>query len=658
LIHIVYTFRFSTCQKVDLSSKNPAYKYNSLSPLLLPISSYFFEYNCKKIHISIVLQPVKNQTINHNPMRKVVYSCLVFGALTLAGCTLPKMVKMSKEQQLTVTPNPLEVHKDTVAFEMAANLPVKMLKKGTVYTVNSFYKYGDKELALDPIPFKAEDYPNSKTEQPKVTKNFSFAYQPAMKTGTLEVEGVASKGEKSKASPRMPVATGVITTSKLVKPVYFAAYAGHGYNNQEELVPVVIPDFIFEQGKSVLRTSEIKSPKGKQLDAFIASKNATRTVTITGTHSPEGAERINSKLSPDRAAAIEAFYRKEMKKYDYKGKADSIQFILKPVIQDWLQFKTELEAYTGISSEEKAEYLNIINGGGTFEDQEKQMKGLKTYKKVFKDVYPKLRTAKTEILVVKEKKTDAEISVLAKQITQNSVSADTLSFEELMYAATLTPSLDEKAAIYEAATKKGSNWNAHNNLGAVYIAQAIENPSNAAALADKAQAQLDIAVKLQEAPEVHANLASVSLLKGNAYAAYNHASKAISSGLTGDNAAGVNGVKGATEIIKAEYAAAVSSESNATDNADNLFNKGLAQVLNKDYQNALTSFNEAISKNSNLAIAHYGAAVASARLGQADGVVSHLTDAVKIDPSLKEAALSDLEFAKFSATETFRNALK
>ena len=48
--------------------------------------------------------------------------------------------------------------------------------------------------------------------------------------------------------------------------------------------------------------------------------------------------------------------------------------------------------------------------------------------------------------------------------------------------------------------------------------------------------------------------------------------------------------------------------------ADNLFNKGLAQVLNKDYQNALTSFSEATSKNSNLAIAHYGAAVASARL--------------------------------------------
>ena len=591
-------------------------------------------------------------------MRKVVYSFLIFGALTLAGCTLPKMVKMSKEQQLTVTPNPLEVHKDTVVYEMAVNLPVKMLKKGTVYTVNTYYKSATEETAFEAIPFKAEDYPNSKVEQPKVTKSFSFPYKPSMKVGTLEVEGVASKGEKTKASPRLPVATGMITTSKLVKPVSYAAYAAHSYNNQEELVPVVIPDFIFEQGRSVLRTSEIKSPKGKQLDAFIASKNATRTVTITGTHSPEGAERINAKLSPDRAAAIEKFYRAEMKKYDYKGKADSINFILKPVIQDWTGFKDALSTYEGITSEEKAEYLNIINGGGTFESQEKDMKRLKTYRKVFKDVYPKLRTAKTEILVVKDKKTDAEMSVLSKQVVQGSLPADTLDFDEMMYAATLTPSLEEKAGIYEAATKKGTNWTAHNNLGAVYIAQAGENASNAAGLADKALAQLEIAQRINDAPEVHANLASVHMLKGNAYAAYSHAAKALSSGLTGDNAAGVNGVKGAAEIVKAQYSAAVSSESSAIDNADNLFNKGLAQVLNKDYQNALTSFREATAKNSNLAIAYYGAAVASARLGNADGVTSNLTSAVKADPSLKEAALSDLEFTKFASTEAFRNALK
>src|SRR5690242_11080162 len=119
-------------------------------------------------------------------MRKLVYAFLIVGALSLAGCTLPQMVKMSKEQNMTVTPNPLELHKDTVAFSLAANLPVKMLKKGTVYSVNTFYKYGEKEKALDPISFKAEDYPNASTEQPSTTKDFTFAYEPAMKSGVVE----------------------------------------------------------------------------------------------------------------------------------------------------------------------------------------------------------------------------------------------------------------------------------------------------------------------------------------------------------------------------------------------------------------------------------------------------------------------------------------
>jgi tetratricopeptide (TPR) repeat protein len=148
------------------------------------------------------------------------------------------------------------------------------------------------------------------------------------------------------------------------------------------------------------------------------------------------------------------------------------------------------------------------------------------------------------------------------------------------------------------------------------------------------------------------------MMKGNAYAAHSHASQAIGAGISGDNAAGLNGVKGSAEIFMGRYQDAVRSTSAATDDALNLFNKGLAQLLNKDYQNALTSFNDAASKDSNLAVAHYGAAIAAARLGNNDQVVSHLTNAVSNDPSLKEAALTDLEFSKVSSTENFRNALK
>lgn len=587
-------------------------------------------------------------------MRKLFYSIIFLGVMTLSGCALNQMVKMAEDQNLTVTPNPLEVHADTVSFEMSASLPVKMLKKGKVYTINTFYKYGDSEIALDPIQFKAEDYPNADTQAPQQTKEFSFAYAPAMKSGTLQIQGVAIDpgNGKSKETPRMDVAPGVITTSELVQAVYHPTFADHGYNNQEELVPVKV-NFYFDQGRSVLKYSERRSDRGKKFDAFIAEKNVTRTVTITGTHSPEGAERINSKLAIDRAKAIEDYYRKQMDRYDYAGMADSIKFITKDVVEDWTVFKDSLAVYEGISSEEKSAYLDIVNGPGSYEEKEDKLHALPTYKKVFRELYPKLRVAKTSILKVKEKKTDAEISVLAKQIANGTASADTLSEEELMYGATLTPSLKEKEAIYLAATKKSGSWNAHNNLGAVYVAMAMEGDASAA---DKAQAQLEIAANKKATAEVHANLASVQLMKGNAYKAKEHLDKA--SGLSGDNASGVNGVKGAVEIMIADYSSAVRSTSNASDDAVNLFNKGLAQILNKDYANAVTSFEEAAAKDGEMGLAYYGAAIAHARQNKADDVISSLTKAVKADPDLKGKALEDLEFSAYWTNEAFRNALK
>ncbi|MEL7002579.1 MAG: hypothetical protein AAFN93_07565 [Bacteroidota bacterium] len=587
-------------------------------------------------------------------MRKLFYAIAMFGALTMTGCSLSKMVKLAEDQNLTVTPNPLEVHADTVSFEMAANLPVKMLKKGKVYTLNTYYKYGENETALEAIQFKAEDYPNADTQEPRISKQYSMPYSPAMKSGNLEIQGVASdpKNGKFKETERLPVAPGIITTSKLVKPVYYAAYAGHGYNNQEELIPTNV-NFFFDQGRSVLKYSERRGDRGKKLDAFIADKNVTRTVTITGTHSPEGSERVNSDLAKNRAEAIEKFYRAQMKKYDYKGAADSIEFIIKDVVENWNMFKDSLAAYDGISSEEKSQYLDIINGGGSFEDKEDAMHKLPTYKKVLRELYPQLRTAQTEILTVKEKKTDAEIAVLSKQLAQGTVSADTLSEEELMYGATLTPSLTEKEAIYKAATKKSDSWNAHNNLGAVYIAMAMAGDE---AKGDLALTQLEIAANKNPSPEVHANLGSVHLMKGNPYKAYEHLLKAT--GGSGEFTQGVNGVKGSIEIMMAKYGDAVRSTSGATDDAVNLFNKGLAQVLNNDYQSALTSFKEATAKDSGMGIAFYGAAIASAHLGQESGVIENLGKAVAAEPSLKGDALEDLEFAAYVTNEQFINALK
>jgi tetratricopeptide (TPR) repeat protein len=592
-------------------------------------------------------------------MRKLFYASIVLATFLLTGCPVDKMAKMAEDQQLNVVPNPLELHGDSVVFTADLNLPVKMLKKNTVYTAKFIYKYGDQELEVGGIDFAAADYPQSDVNPPRESKRFSFAYTEAMKNGTLDVQGIAkdTRKDKSAESARLPVANGIITTSRLVKPVYFAAFAGHGYNNQEEIIPTNI-DFFFDQGRSNLKYSERRSDRGKEFEAFIAAKNVTRTVTITGTHSPEGPERINSKLSEDRAKVIEKYYRAQMDKYDYAGMADSINFVLKPIVDDWSQFKAALSGYDGISSDEKSEILNIINGPGVFEDKEKALQKLGSYRTVFKDVYPGLRAAKTEILTVKNKKTDAQISVLAKGIVDGSASQDTLSIEELMYAASLTPSLTEKEGIYKAAIKKADSWNAHANLAATYIAMAMENPAQASAMAANAETQVDLANKKQESAPAYITAASVYLIQGNMDKAGDALDKAESLNPTADNANGLKGVRGAIEIRRGDYSAASSSLSGATESADNLFNKGLAYLLNKDADNAISAFGDAANLQSDYAMAYYGMAIAYAHKGDGGKVAENLKTAISNDASLKDTAVNDLEFQSFAADAAFMDALK
>lgn len=596
-------------------------------------------------------------------VNKLIIALILTGAVAVSGCnSLNRMVKMAEDQELTVQPSPLELHGDSVNFDMTAVLPVKMLKSGRVYTLNTFYQYGDARTDIGSIEFRAEDYPNGAEQQPEKSESFSFAYEGAdMDNGTLMVQGVASntKNDKTAETPEMEVAEGLITTPKLVEVPTFVAYGFHGYNNQEELEPTNV-NFYFAQGSAYLRPSEVRSGRGDSLRNFIAEKNVTRTVTITGTHSPEGPERVNQNLSKNRAARIEQYYREQMDRYDYRGAAESIDFILKPVVEDWSQFRDSLENYDGISESQKQEYYDIIDGSGDFEEKEDRMHRLPTYRQVFRDIYPRLRTAQTEILTVKEKKTDAQISTLARQISSGDVDMDTLSNEELLYAGTLTPSLDEKEQIYQAAVNKGDSWQAHNNLGAVYLQRAIEaGETERGDLLEQAMTHFETAARKQDNAEAHSNMAIVYMVQGNRQKAQDEIETA--SNMTPsieESAAGISGVRGAIQILNSSYDQAVSTLSNANESAVNQFNLGLAQLLTDNYENAITSFQDALNQDQNMAKAHYGIAIANARLQNESALYEALGQAVDANPELREKALNDVVFRNYSDSQEFRNAIQ
>jgi tetratricopeptide (TPR) repeat protein len=593
---------------------------------------------------------------------------ILLASAAFSGCALNSMMKMAKDQKLEVAPKPLEVHSDTVKFEMSATLPVKMLKKDHTYAIDPVYEFANKEVRMARVEFVANEFPNSDSQQPRVVKEFQFPYEEIMNPGKLTIVGygINNKNDKQKGpTPKLEVAKGLITTSKLVVPTYYGAYVSYDYEDEtvdgwtpeEELEPTNV-NFYFLQGSSVLRPSEKRSDRGEYFKAFVAEKNVTRTVTITGTHSPEGPERINSNLSENRAKVIEDYYRMMMKRYDYKGMADSIRFVLKPVVEDWSDFKKALEQYDGIDQAAKNEILTIINGPGTFEEKEDALHKLSSYRKIFRDIYPDLRTAQTEILTVIPKRTDAEISVLARQIAAGNLPADTLSYGELAYAAHLTPSLKEKAAIYEATVKTYSNWASHNNLAAVYINMIKDGIGNANSHAEKAVTHLEISLNKKKNAYAMGNMGSAELAMGNAQKAYAAVSDATGMDLPSKTLYGFNGTKGAMEIMMAKYPEAVKSLSSAMDDNDNLFNKGLAQVLAKEYENALVTFNELFEKDKDYAMAAYGAAIADARLGKKDPAIGSIIDAVEADPSLKGKISTDLEFNALMDDSRFIDAVK
>lgn len=608
-------------------------------------------------------------------MRRISFALAIIGisgALFFSGCALNQMVKMAKDQDISVTPNPLELHGGKVEYEVSATLPAKMLKKNLVYAIDSRYEYEGQSENLDRIEFVANEFPNADTQQPRMVQNYSFDYKDGMGKGNLVFEGTAidpNKGNEVKATPPTPLARGLITTCMLVKDVHYAAMVNYDYSDdqvqgftpEDELEPKVV-DFFFLQGSAVLRSSEIRSDRGKFLQAFIAEKNVTRTVTLTGSHSPEGSESKNTWLAKNRPQVIEDFYRRMMSRYDYKGMADSIKFVIKPIIRDWTELKAKLNEYDKISSSEKSEWLSIVNGSGTFEEKEKKLQKLSTYKKVFNDIYPELRRTRTEILTVIPKKSDAEIAILAKQIVEGKVPADTLNYGEMAYAAHLTPSLSEKEAIYKVATKQYPHFASHNNLGAVYLAMAIEDVNGGkdpASNLEKAVTQFEISLRNKENnPHAQGNLGVAYAMQEKVDQGYDALARAAELNPPVKHMQGFAGVKGVIEVKKGNYDDAVKSLSMATENCNNLFNKGLAHLLKKDYEIAKNTFVEVTEKNSEYALAYYTSAITAARMGDASELVTNLKKAVDADPALKEKALEDLEFVKFLDSEGFRNALR
>jgi len=588
-----------------------------------------------------------------NMYKRALSAILLTSLLALASCdSLTPLIESAKNGQSTIKPSPLELHGDSVAFVASVQVPEGVLKPKVMYELEVYY---DTETT-DPMMLGKMEYDGDQLAEnpsPTVEKYFGFIYEDQYKEGQVQFKGRAykkTKPDKFKESEFYTIdnlGKGVITTSRLVQAPYAANYVPHGYDNSEKYVPQNI-DFYFLQGRSNLRYSERRSDRADELDSYVEQNLPTRRVNISGMHSPEGPTDINSKLANERAAVVEEFYKSTADKYDYDSAIAEIEFVQKPVVEDWTAFKEAVTASDEISDAQKSEVMDIVNGSGDFVSKELKLQTLSFYRTLFTEIYPPLRAGKAEILQIKDEPTDAEIMVMSQKAA-NGEEVDGLNSKMVAFAASMSPDLQEKEKMYQAAIKMDDSYSAYNNLGATYMKMAMQSSGNEMMdFVEKAISNFKLSLQKQQSTEAKVNLASAQLLSGDVDAAKSSLSGASGSGELGQT---ISALKGYFAITTADYSSAISELERAGDDPVSMYNKALAVLLHASkemdedgYNKAKSAFNDAISADSDNAHAYYGAAITAARLNDSNTVTDMLKKAIELDSDLQERAVSDLEF--------------
>jgi outer membrane protein OmpA-like peptidoglycan-associated protein len=561
------------------------------------------------------------------------------GMMFLASCDLVKDVTYS------VSPNPLEMHADSVKIAITVNVPEKGIKKkakaeitpklGT-YAIGTWYVNGEKVTENGTtINFK-----NGGT----ATFEQTIPYMPEMEAADLVITGKIYKQTKEKdALPETKIADATIITPYLVNKTFKVLYEEDALVRQFE--KSTDATFNFEKGKSDVRVTELKDADITALVSWIQAAQSNpkikiNAIEINGYASPDGEVSKNDNLSYDRTASARKAIIAMMKTAKLTAYTDTNMYKLNKYGEDFDGFKTQLAASTTIAEADKNLFIRILEMTKDLEQREKEMINLgKSYSELEKDVFPKIRRAMIVVKYTEFGLTDDELKAAASN------NPNSLSVEELLFTANkLTSDLNEKARIYKvAATNFASDYRTHTNLGAASF------QLNKTA---EAKSSFEKAASLKDNGIAKNNLAATTILDGNRA----NTKKLIAQAKSAFDAKGeasqktaVNYNQGILNIMDAKYSAADASIS------ENSYNKALAQVLSGKADAA----KKTLSGLTETAETAYLKAIIAARSNEGvDAVVAHLKVAISKNAALKEKAAKDREFLKISTEATFTNLVK
>jgi len=570
---------------------------------------------------------MKNQNIYKLGLAVVV-------AVGFSACTgLKKMVKKADMVNYTVTPNPLEMHGDSVAVTIAVTYPPKYFGKKVVLTVTP--SIGGKNFKPATLLGEKAEGTGSKIAYKtggKYTYSDKVAYSPEMKNAPLMVKATGTVKSKSKDIPEKKIGDGTIVTPLLVKPTDKSII---GKDQFQKLIPRTMEaQIFFVINQSTVRPSEMNSESMKNLKSWVSANMKHRFgydfkgCDVSAYASPDGELTLNANLANDRAKkSSEAFMTMFKDKKMTLAPAQSEAFYNKvTTAEDWEGFKRLMEQS---NIKDKELVLRVLSQYPDGEVREREIKNMaKTYSEIADDILPKLRRSVMTMKADEHARPDDMILTMAKN------SPDSLTVEELLYAATLTKDMNEQLTIYRNAEKKYPNdWRTSNNVGAIYLQQNK--------LQD-AKAQFEKAMKADANNKIVANnMGIVYRWMGDRKQAMEMYKKAAGAGSE------VSYNMGIVYIQDGNYAEAVSSFGGTKD-----FNAALAQTLNGNPDGGMSTLDAGTDKDE--ALSHYLRAVISARKNDANGVISNLGKAIQKDASMKERAREDVEFLKWRENAEFK----
>ena len=542
--------------------------------------------------------------------------------LFLAGCTgLGSMEKEIEALGLQATPEPLILRGDQVELKIEGKFPPKYFAKKVSMEAIPVLTWEGGAAEYDAQGFQGEDAAGNFQVIPfEAGKSFvyeaSVPFDAAMEDAAeLAVRISGTQGNKSATFDPVVIGAGVITTPLWVQSddQFIAvpdAYKRVISYTQEATVN-------YSVNASGVRGSELRDADWQELKTLIKLAASADSVTLTGVNiesyaSPEGEITLNEDLASDRAGSAAKAMANELKRS--KIATNDAFYNESPKGEDWNGFKSLMKAS---SIADKDLILRVLEMYSDKNKREEEIRNIaKTYKEIEKDILPELRRSQMAVSYDVEGYTDEELIAMSMESPQM------LTADELLFAATLFESVNDKLTVFENAMRvHTTDFRAYNNAGWCLTEMGRNT---------QAKELFNQALTLGRNKAVLNNVAAIKRQEGDVDGAMKLLNEANGAGPE------VAYNKGIILIQKGDYPSAISNMGRSS-----TVNVALAKMLNGDASGAKTTLENA---GDDSAVASYLMAVACARLGDANGVKVHLAEALAKDPGLRAKSEKDLEF--------------